>query len=283
MNETPPAGAPESAAGLLLRCLPLLEDLVARAARRWHLHPEEAEDLLSEIQIKLLDQDGHALRSCRSSESLGGFLAVTVSRHLKDRRNREWGKWRPCAEARRHGPAAQLLDRFLTRDGLSLAEATMRLRRMGVDWSDETIAEIAARFPSRPRRWFDDESSLADRASDDPSPEQLAEAREAAELRDRALATIETEIRKWPVEDALLIKGWVRGRTLAEISRQLGLRQRSLYTRLDTLFRRLRTRLAVGAAERDEILHLLSSGRSDLESSSRFLEEIDENPKVGVV
>ena len=45
---------------------------------------------------------------------------AVIQRLFLDARIAKWGKWRPSVSARRLGGVAVLLERLLTRDGLSL-------------------------------------------------------------------------------------------------------------------------------------------------------------------
>lgn len=249
----------ESPEQLLLSNLPLLRSIVRAAAKRWRLRPEDEEDLLSEVQLKLLDHDGQALRSCQGTATLRPFLATTVARHLLDRRNHEWGKWRPCAEAKRQGPDAEELDRLLHRDGRTMDEAVALLRQRGVPWDREEIERRAALFPARVRRRQETDEGLDRQASPTASPEQAVLASERAEQRDRALQRIGEEVSSWPPEDVLVLRAWMRGEAVTSIARQLEIPQRALYWRFEVLFKRLRKSLeqvGIGLAEAREILSL---------------------------
>lgn len=267
--------APEE---LLLRSLPVLRAVVAAAAKRWRLEREDAEDLLSEVQIKLLENDGEALRRCEDATRLRAFLATTVARHWLDRRNHEWGKWRPCAEAKRQGPDGELLDRWISRDGLTLDQAAEKARQHGIPWDRAEIERRAALFPFRAKRRQETDEGLEARPAAEDSPEEALVASERAGQRALALRLVGEEISTWPPEDKLTLRGWLRGQTITAISQQLQVPRRPLYRLFETFFQRLRRRLqqsGIGTAEAREILSL-ERWENELPQGSLFL--ADEDP-----
>ncbi len=88
-----------------------------------------------------------------------------VQRLFLDHRNRQWGKWRPSAEAKRRGPLAILLERLVVRDGWTFEQAVETLRtnhRGGGGWdAPRALREAHAAHPGagssspnpRPRTW----------------------------------------------------------------------------------------------------------------------------------
>lgn len=274
--------------GLLLRSLPLLRSVVGAAARRWRLKTEDAEDLLSEVQIKLLENGGEALRSCHEADRLRAFLATVVARHLLDRRNHDWGKWRPCAEAKRQGADGELLDQLIHRDGLSIEEAAEKLRQRGIEWSREEIERRAALFPARSRRRLESEEALENRPAATASPEEALLLSESAARRERALGCVRQEMARLPPEETLMVRSWMRGATVTAIALELAVERRPLYRRFEALWKELRAMLernGIGAAEVKEILSLErwddemrspSPSRNDEEPENRPSERIDE-------
>lgn len=244
---------------LLEQCLPLLQDVVRAAARRSRLTPEDAEDLLSEVQLKLLENEGQALRSCQEPDRLRAFLATTVARHQMDRRNHDWGKWRPCAEAKRQGPDAKLLDQLVTRDRLPFDEVVLRLREKGIAWTRQEIERRAALFPERARRRQETDEGLEQRPAPEASPEQALVAAELAEQRDQALRRIAEETSGWPFEDTFCLRAWMSGQTVTALAKQLNAERRPLYRKFEEFFLRLRLCLegsGIGLEEAREILSL---------------------------
>lgn len=263
---------------LLLRSLPLLQSVVSAAAKRWRLEKEDAEDLLSEVQIKLLENGCEALRSCEDAARLRAFLATTVARHWLDRRNHEWGKWRPCAEAKRQGPDGELLDRWISRDGLPLDQVVEKARQHGIPWDRAEIERRAALFPFRAKRRQETDEGLEARPAAEDSPEEALVATERAEQRALALRLVGEETATWPPEEILMLRAFLRGHTITAISQQLQVPRRPLYRQFEAFFVRLRRRLeqrGFGSAEAREIL-ALERWENELPPGSLFL--ADEDP-----
>src|SRR5262245_8565405 len=94
----------------------LIEKTIAAVCREKGLGREEAEDFGQTVRLKFLEDDCAVLRKYRGQAALGTYLWTIVKRHLLDLRNAEWGRWRPSAEARRLGRAAERLELLLVRD-----------------------------------------------------------------------------------------------------------------------------------------------------------------------
>lgn len=256
---TEPLPLQETAESLLARCQPLLQKAVRAAALRWRLQKEDAEDLLSEVQLKLLENDCQALRSCQDRDRLAAFLATTVTRTWLDRRNHDWGKWRPCAEAKRQGPDGELLDRLLNRDQLSFDEVLVKLEELKIPWTRAEVERRAALFPTRHRRRQESDEGLEEKASPLDSPEKILMVSERAEQRDFALRLIGEETARQPPEIQLALRAWLRGQTITAIAQNMQLERRPLYRKFENLFENLRRHLeshGIDLAEAQEILSL---------------------------
>ena len=100
--------------------LPVIDQVVQFIGRRHRLDPGAIEELQSAIHLKIIDNDYEVLRKFEGRSSIRTYLTAVVQRHFLDGRTAVWGRWRPCACARRVGPAGILLDQLLTRDAVSL-------------------------------------------------------------------------------------------------------------------------------------------------------------------
>ncbi len=230
----------EAAEALFLEKLPLLERLARRVGRRSRFSDDRIEDFLSQLEIKLIENDYEILRGYRGEASVDTFLAVVVTNAFRDYRTHLWGKWRPSAEARRRGPAAVRLEQ-LRRDGFSDAEAIERLvRNEAVRETREELEALLGALPARTGRSFVGEEAVdaVDVARPvGPDPEDGLR-REGSR---KAGALLEDALRNLPAEDLLILKMHYRdGVPLSGVARRLGVRQRPLYTRRDRALRRLR-------------------------------------------
>lgn len=262
---------------LLLGCLPMLHAIVAAAAKRWRLPKEDADDLLSEMQVKLLENDAEALRSCEDAAKLRAFLATAVARHWLDRRNHDWGKWRPCAEAKRQGPDGERLDRWAHRDGLSLDEVVEKARQHGIPGNREDIERRIALFPARFKRRQENDEALESRPDDTASPQEALLAHESAARRTLALRLVGEELATWPPEEVLMLRLYLHGRTITAIAAQLGVERRPVYRQFEGFFRRLKKKLEDGGIGAGDIREILALGRweNEMPAGSLFLADED--------
>jgi RNA polymerase sigma factor (sigma-70 family) len=238
------SGSPEQ---LLLQQLPYIERVGRNGARRHGLRPEDAEDFVSELKLKLIAGDYAVIRKYKGESTFTTYLHSVVSHYLLDYRDRLWGKWRPSAEAKRLGDLAVLLERLLVRDGHSLDEAC-EMVRVNYRW-EATRAELddlAARLPVRVRTRG--ASVAPEDAPEVPDPaaradERLIEADQDRE-RQRVADAVRQAVAGLPDEDRLIVRMRVDdGFTVGEIARTLHLEAKPLYRRLDRIFKSLREEL----------------------------------------
>ena len=83
-----------------------IESVIKAVCRRHRLTRDRADDLASRIHLKLIENDYAVLRQFQGRSSIRTYLVTVVERVLLDWRTGEWGKWRPCQEARRLGDLA---------------------------------------------------------------------------------------------------------------------------------------------------------------------------------
>jgi RNA polymerase sigma factor (sigma-70 family) len=229
---------------LFLDNLPLIDRIVAATCRRNRMTREEGEDFASTIRLKLIADDYAVLRAYTGKNgcTLAGYLTVAVQRTLLDQRNHQWGKWRPCMEARRLGPLAVKLDSLMNRDGLTLDEACARASPEDRD----EMRGLAERLPVRSRRRGEGEAAaLSPRgaiAEENPEGHLLTQERE--ETRGRLLRALGEAIERLPDEDRLLVRLRLDHRTtLASMAPALGYEVKQLYRRWEALLRELRATL----------------------------------------
>src|SRR5687768_1221080 len=168
--------------------------------RRNGIRDADAEDFVSEVRLKLLQDDCAVLRKFRGTSSPTTFLTVVISNLFRDHRIKQWGKWRPSAEARRRGEAAVLLEVAVYRDGRTFEDACAAVEnngRLGV--SRDQLRKIMAELPRRPARRVmeevrDDDVPADDRADTSVLDEERdTHARAAMDALQRALARLDPE------------------------------------------------------------------------------------------
>jgi len=239
----------------LLENLGTIDQAVLFIVRRHRLTRDEADELASSVKLKLIDRDYDVLRKYQGRSSLRTYLTAVVHRHFLDQRTARWGRWRPSARARQLGPVAVLLDRLLTRDGLTMEEAAAVMRtNHQVNASVPDLCALAGELPGRTGRRFVDEKLLADLpATDLPQDAALQEAGELAQA-DRIEAALAAALAKLEDEDRLVLKlHFYDGHLVSTIARLLGLEQKALYRRIDRLKAVLRSELETRGVTRDQI------------------------------
>jgi RNA polymerase sigma factor (sigma-70 family) len=242
--------------------LPVIEEVLRFIRRRQSCGADEAEEFASYARLKLIEDDCAVLRRFEGRSGLRTFLVVVLQRLFIDFRRERWGTWRPSAEARRLGPAAVMLDRLMTRDGLSLDEGIEMLVTSGR--VSDTRAELRAlgeRLPRRSRRRMEGEEALATLSMPGETAEQsvLAEdrGRRVGEVR-RALQTV---VERLPDEDATILRlRFEDGLTVARIAELLGLNAKPLYRRVDRLLETLRTEMLAGGVTPGDVTELIDAG-----------------------
>ena len=130
-----------------------IRNIARQQAFRRGLPEAEAEEFVSVVLEKLLEDDCRRLRSFRAEASLKSYLYAVVRHLLHDYCNGLWGKWRPSRKAQRAGIDAVDLERLICRDGLSHEEAVATLnQRNGRQEAKEALDEallcaVASRAP----------------------------------------------------------------------------------------------------------------------------------------
>jgi RNA polymerase sigma factor (sigma-70 family) len=244
-----------------LDALPVIADVIRDLGRRYHLSRDEQEDFAGAVHQRLIEQDYAVLRRFEGRSSLATFLRTVITRQWLDHRTREWGRWRPSADAVRLGPTAVALERLLERQRLPLEQAVEALCTRDPALGDHMLRELAARLPHRVtgRRHVDD-TGLQHSPAPDRTPEQLLEDARAASTQAtmvRALRALLATLS--PREQLLLRLRYEHGATVANIARVLNEEQKPLYRQLDRLLARLRQDLearGVSAADVRDIAAL---------------------------
>ncbi len=103
---------------LLLQHLDIVDRVLKYVARRHHLSAAETDEFASLVHFRLVDRNFAILRKFQGRSHLATYLTTVVERLYLDFCIARWGKWRPSAAARRLGQVAEMLERFLGRDGM---------------------------------------------------------------------------------------------------------------------------------------------------------------------
>lgn len=236
---------------------------VHRAARRYRLSTSDADDLRSDVWLKLLARRGRILRKLRTVSRTDTYLAKVACNLVLDKQNAEWGKWRPSAAARRGGAEAVLIDRLTTRDGLSqdAAEAWLRCARPGAAIA---AGPGATNRPVRHGRRFVALEALDDLVSTERSPFDAWLASESAEDHARLRAALARAVRALSVADrGLLTQRYVWKMSVADIAVAEGIAAKPLYRYFETLLRNVRQELAAAGFDRAATRRMLGMDHLD--------------------
>jgi RNA polymerase sigma factor (sigma-70 family) len=258
---------PESGEALFLQQRTLIDSIVRAVCARNYLDTSDAEDFASIVAMKIIDDDYAVLRKFEGRSKLKTFLTSVVQHQFQDYRNKEWGKWRPSAEAKRAGPLALLLERLIVRDGHTFEEACELLKakhRVSADRAD--LERLVAVLPARVRRRFEPDNALAYvAASGIPADESVAMA-ERQPAVDRVAAVMNALLAKMDTQDRLLLVWHYRdGRSVTDIAKIWRLDQKALYRRREKVLADLRRGIEHEGIEAGVVVEALTSGAIQFE------------------
>jgi DNA-directed RNA polymerase specialized sigma24 family protein len=186
------------------------------------------------------------------------YLTAVVQRHFLDSRTALWGRWRPCACARRAGPPGVMLDQLLTRDAISLDEAVARVRQRH-DLPEPALRSLAAQIPVRTPRRFVGEDVPSDAAM---PPVDATLRRDEAQRAESALGAALDALGS---EDQIILKyRFVYGLQVSEISRMTGLEQKPLYRRLEGILTVMRREMEAQGLTREHVMAVVGSPGIDI-------------------
>ena len=242
--------------------LPVVNETIGFICRRQRCTPDEKDEFASYAHLRLIEDQCAILRHFEGRSELRTYLAVVLQRMFIDFRRHHWGIWRPSAEARRLGPIALLLDRLVSRDGMSVAEAVeTAFVGVGHGLSRPELTRLAEQLPRRARRRMEGEEALLDVpvAAETAESSLLRDEREgrAAQVRDAIRSLLES----LEPEDAVILRfRFQDGLTVARIAQLLQLDAKPLYRRVERLLVRLRSGLEAEGVASEEVGELLSEG-----------------------
>src|SRR5258708_14942359 len=149
-----------------------IEQILAFVCRRNHLDAHEAEEFGAHTKLKLIETNYAILRKFEGRSLFTTYLTTVIQRLFFQYRVQLWGKWRPSAEAKRMGDKGITLERLLTRDGYTFAEA-VEILAGGPDavFTGAELGGVALRLPPRrPPPVLGAEKNAADVAAGRPEP-----------------------------------------------------------------------------------------------------------------
>lgn len=208
----------------------------------------DTEEFEAFVKLRLIENDYAIIRKFEGRSSFGTFVTTVISRLLNDYRDREWGRWRNSAEAKRLGAVAKDLERLLVRDMRSLDEACAELSVRYPETPRAALEEMAGRFRARHRPKL---ASLADchDTAVAPTPVDV----EKAETISTISSVVSAFIARLPEEDQLIFQlRFEEDMAVPRIALALRLDMQAVYRRLRRHFADLRAALEeCGISEED--------------------------------
>jgi RNA polymerase sigma factor for flagellar operon FliA len=261
-----PAPAEDGRHALFLANRPVIDAVIGIVSRQGRLSVDESEEFRSLVHLKLLEDDCAILRRFQGLSSLKTFLTTVITNMLRDDRVAKWGKWRPSAEAKRHGPLGILLERLVTRDGLTIDEACEVLEtNHGVTEGRARLLAIYEALRPRMRRREVTDDELGDVPAVGTNADRMVYEGEHGEASARARAALSRTLAALPAQDRLIVKlKFKDGLTVADIGRMLRISEKSFYRRVEALMKGLGTALEREGVTRDEILDLIGEHGFDV-------------------
>jgi RNA polymerase sigma factor (sigma-70 family) len=240
---------------ILVEHLGYIEKFATTTCRQNGLHGADAEDFISWLKIRLIENDFAVIRKFRGESKITTYLSMVVTRQLYAYLREQHGRWRPSAAAEKLGPPADALEELVYRDGYSLPQAAEKLRTEGrTSLSDPELAHLLARLPERqPMRpkevSLDRQPMSPGEESSAPVIEPEASARaddlvNEAETRERhgdfheRLARVMAQLT--PEERFIVRLYFQEDHSVADVARALKVDQKPLYRRIPRIRERLR-------------------------------------------
>jgi RNA polymerase sigma factor (sigma-70 family) len=256
-----------TAEDIYLQNLRTIERIAGCVARKNRLNTDEAAEFTQEVRVHLLEDDYAVLRKFEGRSTLSTYLHTVIARFYSQWRVKQWGKWRPSAEAKRLGQKAIELERLLTRDGYTFQEAVRILTTPA--GSQYTISELEAiylRLPPRvPRPVPVSDELLPESIAADGEADELIEARDRERAARKTASAIDGLLDDFDAEDRLILKmRFWDAQKVPEIARTLHIEQKKLYKRLEKLFLTLRHGLEKAGVSKSDVAGLLTRGDQEL-------------------
>ena len=191
-----------------LQHLESIERIAAFVARRGHLNPDETGEFVQIVRVRLFEDDYGVIRKFEGRSSFSTYLTTVILRLFHQWRVEMWGKWRPSAEAKRLGDKAITLERLLTRDGFTFAEAVKVLTtRSGDEFTVPELEAIYVRLPLRtPRPMLVSDEVSAELAATDGDADDRVELRDRERAARCCAAALDAALARFDAEDRLILQ-----------------------------------------------------------------------------
>jgi len=236
-----------------------IESVLAYTRRVHRLSADDGDEFSSWARLRLLEDDCATLRKFQGKSSFKTFLVTVIQRLFLDWRIKEWGKWRPTADARRLGPVAIELERLVGRDGLEYEQAVATLVSKGTAFTSDECDRIWAELPRRGQRKRAGEDALEHMPSPIVAEDPIDVEQDRASAH-RARIALSDAIPALSPQDQLIIRlRFQDGFTVARIAQLIGEEQKPLYRRIEQILARLRATMTAAGVTAEEVRSLLGN------------------------
>lgn len=236
-----------------------IESVLAYTRRAHRLSADDGDEFSSWARLRLLEDDSAILRKFQGKSTFKTFIVTVIQRLFLDWRIKEWGKWRPTADARRLGPVAIELERLVGRDGIEYEQAVATLVSKGTALTSEECDRIWAELPRRGQRKRAGEDTLEHMPSPAVAPDPIDAEEERASAH-RARVALSDAIPGLSAQEQLIIRlRFQDGFTVARIAQLIGEEQKPLYRRIEQILTRLRATMTAAGITADEVRDLLGN------------------------
>lgn len=216
---------------------------------------ETAEDFRSSALLKLMAKDFHVFQQFQGKASLAGYLSTVLNTHLLNYRDKVWGKWRPSTAACRLGQDAVLMERLLTRDAYSFSETIQIMKtNYRVKLSEDKLHSLAKKLPVRLNLDIQGGDQVEFLNSEGGNQEKNPDNQKLTLLSETITSILVSEFQTLAHEDRTILRlHFLKGITIATISKSTGKDQKRLYLRVSKLVKQLRIRLEKEGIDGDTI------------------------------
>ncbi|HJQ40365.1 MAG TPA: hypothetical protein VKB93_24740 [Thermoanaerobaculia bacterium] len=236
-----------------------IERAVRFVAGHARLSPEDAEELLSNVNLHIIENDYAVIRKFKHGCSFATYVVVIARHALADMRMQVHGRFRNSAEARRLGEPAMRLEALVRRDGLTLEEAVPQVQRDFPSLTTGEIVKLETRLPKRAPRAR--EVALGPEIEpkiEGGTVEELAIDHERAARAAKINGIVQQTLARLTRADrvAFQFRWGSPPVSVADLSRMFHRDQKQLYRRLDAAGRHVQKALLAAGITLEEILEL---------------------------
>jgi RNA polymerase sigma factor for flagellar operon FliA len=235
-----------------------IEAVLSYVRRAHRLSADDGDEFASWARLRLLEDDCAILRKFRGLSTFKTFVVTVIQRLFLDWRIKEWGKWRPTADARRLGPVAIELERLILRDGVDFEQAVETLVSKGTALTRNECERVWRELPRRAGRQRAGEATLESVPA--PRSDDSIELDEQSANADRARRALSAALPALAPQEQLIIRlRFQDGITVARIAQLLGEEQKPLYRRIEQILTKLRASLTTAGVTAEAVRDLLGN------------------------